>query len=139
MHEVDMTEFNASIQRLLKMGEVRRRDISEVFRKADKGIISLARATVGKSPKGMKSKKYPARTHTSGNLRRGIGFAVSKKRNLVYYIRPRAWYAMIYAHGHHSWPGNPFMERAVSIKEGQTNRLIREGLSRLVEKVKNGK
>ncbi len=137
--EVDLTGYNASIQRLMKLGEVRRRDIADVFRKADRGVVSLARATAGRSAKGMVSKKYPSRSHPAGALKRGIGFAVSKKRTLVYYVRSKAWYTMAYIRGHGAWGGNPFMERAVTVKEGQTKRLLEQGLNKLIQRAKDGK
>jgi hypothetical protein len=136
MMTVDMSGYNASIQRLMKMGEVRRRDIADIFRKADRGVVSLAKATVKKSPHGVKSNRYASRTHESGNLRKGIGFAVSKKYALVYYVRAKAWYDMIYTRGHGSFMGNPFIERAVSIRGGQAYNQIKQGLDKLIQRVK---
>jgi hypothetical protein len=132
--KIDYSEYTAAINRAYKMGDVRRRDIAEVFRRADKSIVSLAKATAGKSKKGMTSKKYPSRSHTAGALRRGIGFVVSKKQKLVYWVRPRAWYSLIYATGHGSFMGNRFMERAYFVKESQVNRMIKQGLGKLIER-----
>jgi hypothetical protein len=137
--QVDLTGFNASIDRLYRLGEVRKRDIADVFRKADRGVVSLAKATVKKSPHGAYSKQYPSRTHPPGTLRKGIKFAVSKRLNLVYWVTPTSWYAMIYSVGHGRWGGNPFMERAMSIKGDQTKRLIENGLNKLIQRAKDGK
>ena len=133
---VDMTGYNASIKRLYEMGEVRRRDIADIFRKADKGIISSAKSTVAVSKKGAYSKEYASRTHAKGFLRKSIKFKVSKKFKLVYYVNPDAWYSMIYARGHGRFMGNPFMERAISIRGGQAERLVRKGLDDLIQRVK---
>jgi len=71
---VDLTGYNASIKRLYEMGEIRRRDIADIFRKADRGIVSSAKATVGVSEKGAYSKQYPSRTHPKGHLKKSIRF-----------------------------------------------------------------
>lgn len=133
---VDFTGYNASIKRLLEMDKVRRRDITDIFRKADKGIISTAKATVSVSKKGGYSKEYPSRTHAKGNLKKKIKFKVGKREAMVYYVTRGTWYAIMYAHGHGSWGGNPFMERAVSIRGSQAERLVRKGLDELIQRVK---
>ena len=136
MLTVDLTGYNASIKRLYEMGEVRRRDIADIFRKADKGIISTAKQTVRVSDKGAYSKQYASRTHPKGFLRRSIKFKVSKKYKLVYYVNPDAWYSQIYSTGHGSFMGNRFMERAVSIRGSQAERLVRKGLDALIQRIK---
>jgi len=133
---VDYTGFNASIKRLYEMGEVRRRDIADVFRKADKGVVSTAKQTVGVSKKGAYSKEYASRTHAKGNLRKKISFKVSKRQKFVYYVTRGTWYALIYSTGHGSFMGNRFMERAVSIRGSQAERLVRKGLNELIQRVK---
>ena len=132
----DLTGYNASISRLYNMGEVKKRDITEVFRKADKGVVSLAKATVKKSSRGVTSRRYKSRTHVSGYLKKNIKFKTSKKLKMVFYVTRGAWYAPMYSSGHGSWAGNKFMERAVAIRGGQAERLVREGLNRLIQRVK---
>jgi hypothetical protein len=133
---VDLTGYNASIKRLYEMGEVRRRDIADIFRKADKGVLSMAKATVRVSKKGAYSKEYASRTHPKGYLRKSIKFKVSRKFKMVYYVNPGAWYAMIYTRGHGRFMGNPFIERAVLIRGSQAERLVRKGLDELIQRVK---
>lgn len=135
---VDASLYERKINRLYQMGTVRRRDISKVFSDADKSLISLAKANVAMSKRGVSDKLYASRTHKRGNLRRGIGFAVSKKYRLVYFVRPKAWYRHIYSTGHHSYMGNPFMERAFFIKQNTVMRSIERGMKRLIERTWNG-
>jgi hypothetical protein len=136
MFKADYTGYNASIKRLYEMDKVRRRDIADIVRKADKWIIATAKATVKNSKKGAISKKYPSRSHPSGFLKKSIKFKVSKKFKLVYYVNPDAWYSMIYSKGHGKFLGNPFIDRAVSIRGSQAERLVKKGLDELIKRVK---
>ena len=136
---VDLTEFEAAINRAYKMGEIRKRDITDIFRKADRTLVSAAKAGAGRSQKGMISKKYPSRSHPSGFLRRNIKFKTSKKYKMVWYVNSGAFYSMAYIKGHHAWQGNPFMERAIRQTESSVTNDIRAGLKTLIERTwKNG-
>lgn len=137
--KIDYREFEQAINRAYAMGEVRKRDISAIFRKADRRIVNSAKATAGRSPKGMISKKYPSRSHPSGWLKRNIKFKTSKKYKLVYYVNSGAFYSMAYVKGHAGWKGNPFMETAIRNTETAVTNDIRNGLKQLTERVwKNG-
>jgi hypothetical protein len=132
--EIDFSEYERAVNRAYNMGEIRRRDIADVFRRADRPLVSAAKRN---APKGRKDVKVrsAARSHTKGNLRRGIGFAVSKKSKLVYYVRSKAWYTQIVVVGHGSYGGNRFMARAMDATLGPVTNQIKEGLMKLTQKV----
>ena len=137
--KIDFTEFEAAVNRAYQMGEVRKRDITDIFRKADRAIINAAKASAGKSPKGMISKKYPSRSHPSGFLRRNIKFKTSKKYKMVWYVNSGAFYSMAYIQGHKGWAGNPYMEKSIRQTESSVTNDIRAGLKSLIERTwKNG-
>lgn len=137
--EIDMTEYTAAVNRAYNMGTIRRRDIAAVFRNADRPLISAAKRLAPRGRKDVISNKYASRSHKRGNLRRGIGFVVSKKQKLVYWVRSKAWYTQIVVVGHGSYSGNPFMERAVNATESQVVMTIKDGLKSLLEKTwRNG-
>lgn len=139
---VDFKEFNAATKRALEMGEVRKRDIADIFRRSNRPVISLAKSTIQRSRYGgyaSRGKKtgslYTSRAHTPGNLKRSIGFKVSRKYMLTYWVRPKAWYSAIYAGGHGTWGGNPFMERAWAIAGESVTNNIRRELGKLIQGV----
>ena len=132
--KIDFSEFDKAVNRLYQMHEIRRRDVADVFRKADRPLVSAAKQAAGKSKKGMISKKYPSRSHTAGHLRREIKFKTSKKYKFVYYVNSGAFYSMAYIKGHKGWPGNPFMERAIRQTESQVSNDIKKGLMKLTQK-----
>ena len=136
---IDFSEFNRAVDRAMKMGDVRRRDIADVFRKADRPMIRSAKATVKSAKRDTISRAYPSRSHRRGNLKRGIGFAVSKRKKLVYYVRSKAWYTGIYVTGHGSYMGNSFIERARHIYESSIINKVKRDLGKLIERTwKNG-
>jgi hypothetical protein len=137
--EVDFSELNQAVDRLYKMGEVRRRDIAKVFRDASRPQIQTAKRNAGKSKKGAYSLQYDSRTHPAGNLRKSIKFVTSKKFKNVYYVNAGAWYSMIYAGGHGSFAGNPFMSNAINSTETSVTNNIREGLFKLIGRSWDGR
>ncbi len=98
--KIDFREFEAALARLKKMGDVRKRDISKVFRDASKPIVNSAKKYAGRSAEGVVFSKYKSRIHQKGNLKKSIKFRTSKKFRLVYYVTPTAWYSQIVAAGH---------------------------------------
>lgn len=137
--KIDFTEFNQAVNRAYSMGEIRKRDITDVFRSADRLLVSAARASAGRSKGGMISKKYPSRSHPAGWLKKNIKFKASKRYKLVYYVNSGAFYSKAYIIGHHSWTGNPFIEKAIRATEIGVVNQIREGLKTLTERTwKNG-
>lgn len=136
--EVDLTEFTAATNRAYSMGEVRRRDIAKVFRDANNPAIKTAKSLAEKSTFGSYSFKYPKRTHTAGNLKRGVRFRVSKRYKLVYYMVSSAWYSAIYSTGHHSFSGNKFMARAWHYQKNIVTSDIKDGLGKLTKRTWNG-
>ena len=136
---IDFTELNQAINRAYQMGDIRKRDISAVFRKADRSLVSVAKRSAGKSPHGMTSIKYPSRSHPSGFLKRNIKFKTSKKYKLVYYVNSGAFYSMAYVKGHHSFAGNQFMQKAIDQTQTEVVNKIRNGLGQLTERTwRNG-
>ena len=136
---VDFSEFNAAAARMYKMGEIRRRDIANVFRTASRPQVSAAKRTAGKSRKGAYSKQYASRSHPAGFLRRKVKFSVSKKFSHVYYVNSAAWYSMIYTVGHGTFSGVPFMSKAINQTEAQVMSNIRQGLFKLIGREWDGR
>lgn len=93
--ETDFSQFNNSVERLLKLGQIRKRDIAQVFRSASRPLVSSAKSGAGRSSQGVVYSRFTSRLHTSGNLARSIKFRVSKRRKFVYYVTPTAWYHQI--------------------------------------------
>jgi len=91
----DYSEFNNSVNKLLKLGEVRRRDIQKVFSSASRPTISSAKSGAGRSFEGVVFSRYESRKHPSGTLRSSIVFRTSKTQRLVYYVIAKAWYSQI--------------------------------------------
>lgn len=137
--EIDFSEFEKSINRAYQMGEIRKRDITKVFRDADRSLIRTMKSFAPRGKKDVISKKYPSRSHKRGNLRREIKFKTSRKYKLVYYVNPGAYYTIMYVGGHGSWTGNNFIERAIESTKTQVTGNIKDGLTKLtIKEWKNG-
>ena len=135
--EIDFSDFNAAVKRAYEMGEVRRRDIADVFRKADRLMVTTIKSQAPKGTRDVVSKKYPSRSHKRGFLRKSIKFKVSRKYKFVYWVNPGAWYSNIVIAGHGNVPANAFVERAANQVEGAVVKDIKDGLGRLTERVWN--
>lgn len=134
---VDLSEFRAATERAYRMGEVRKRDISKVFRDSNRQTIKTAKGLATKSDRGAYSLQYSSRTHTAGALRRGIKFKTSKRYKLVYYVRSMVWYSAIYntrSLRRKKFGGLQFIERAWQIIQGPVTYQIKDGLGRLTQK-----
>lgn len=132
--KIDFTEFEKAINRAYNMGEIRRRDIADVFRKADRPLVSAIKRNAPISKKGMISKKHPARSHVRGVLRKKVKFMVSKRKKFVYIVGSSAWYSKIVMYGHGSFQGNQFIDRAINQTEAQVSNDIKNGLMKLTQK-----
>ncbi len=133
--KIDFTEFEQAVKRAYQMGEVRKRDITAIFRNANRRLVSAAKGAAGKSAKGMISRRYLSRSHPAGFLKRNIKFKTSKKYKMVWFVNSGAYYSPAYIKGHGGWAGNPFMERAIRQTESGVVEDIRKGLAQLTERV----
>jgi hypothetical protein len=135
---VDHRDFDRSINNLLEMGNVRRRDIAKIFKDADREIINKAKGLAGRSEKGVQSnRRYPSRNHPAGNLRRSIVFRTSKRYKLVYYVIVKAWYDQIYIGGTKFYKPpkeHPFIRNAVAMTNTSVTNKIRDALGKLTQK-----
>lgn len=135
----DYSDFYKAVDRLYKMGDIRKRDITAVFRTASRPTVNQAKRNAPKSTRGGYSLQYPSRNHPPGFLKKNIRFKASKKYRHVYYVNSGAWYSMIYITGHGSFRGHPFMDHAISSTEGQVHTNIRKGLFKLIGREWDGR
>jgi hypothetical protein len=130
-------EVIRALDRLQMMPEVRKRDITAIFRKNMKQL-QVAGAAAAPISKGRK---------TSGTLRKSFKFKTSKKYKNTWYVLPEkgrkakfdAWYAHFHLGTRRGMKVNRFMDRAWRSVGNKVMSGIKDDLLKLIKKVWEGR
>lgn len=121
----------------------RKRDVTDVFRRSLKPLITAGKATAPMSSGGVRGSRYASRNHRAGQLRRSIKFLTSKRYVNVWYVRAGrtkqettdAWYAHMVGKGTKRMKANPFMDRAWNSTGNQVIKDLEDGLMALGQRL----
>ena len=138
--KVDMSQYEASVKRLMQLDKVKKKNITRVFQTADKIMVDYAKGSAPRSTAGAYSRKYPARTHKAGHLKKGIKFKASRK-SLSFYVISLAWYSAIVMLGRRKggYDATPFIDIAYRNTKTKVDYWLKKGLGQLIKTAWDGK